>query len=167
MKLRNLLVPSVLALSSIAMSANAGTLGANSSDSVDVSVDIADLVRVTVEGDITLTHTLGSPSSDSTGICLYRNSDAGVDVTLTSANPDSGNFRMHDGGTSYIIYSVTLGATTFSSGATNGYTDENNSSSTCGGGYSHSLTVDATAVELDGAAAGSYSDTISILVEPT
>jgi hypothetical protein len=173
MKFRHLAAPLFLAcLSPMAFAATDGTLGATSTGDTDVTITIGDVVQVRVQTDVGLSYTPGVDSTGSTGVCVYRNSDDDVNVTLTSTNPDgSDNFRMDDGGTNFVTYSVdftgsTTNVTGAVSGAANTITDENNTASDCGGGFSHTLGVTATAVSLDAAPAGSYADTITILAEP-
>lgn len=164
MKLQKLLLPMALSFSTVAFGASDGTLGSDSTGTTDVSVTIGDLVQVSVEQDVGLTHTTGSNSNGSTGVCVYRNSDADVAVTLTSANATGTTFRMADG-TNYIPYAVDFDGAR-DSGTQFIVSDENNTSSNCGGVYSHSLDVQALAADLDAAGAGTYLDTITILVEP-
>jgi len=173
MKLRNLVIPAALVFSPLAFSATDGALnGTSSTGTTDVSITIGDLVKVSVEQDVSLTHTPGSPSTGSTGVCIYRNSDANVDVTLTSTNPGaSDEFQMNDGGTNDILYTVdfsgsSTSASDVSSGTLTTISDENNTASDCAGGFSHDLDITVAAVDLDAAPAGSYSDTITILVAP-
>jgi len=173
MKFSRIVAPIFIAcLSPMAMAATDGSLGSTSTGDTDVTITIGDVVQVTVQQDVGLTYTPGSPSTGATGVCVYRNSNANVNVTLTSANPDgSNNFRMSDGGTSFITYAVDLTGSTTNvigavSGTANTITDENNTSTNCGGAFSHSVGVTATAANLDAAPAGSYTDTITILAEP-
>lgn len=170
--LRQIAAPALLTvLSPLALAANDGTLGSTSTGDTDVNITIGDVVQVRVEQDVNLTYTPGSDSTGSTGVCVYRNSDADVNVTLTSANPDgSNNFRMAGGG-NFITYAVDLtGATTNITGAVSGtansVSDEDNSAADCSGGFSHSIDVTASSTNLDSAPAGTYADTITILAEP-
>ena len=172
MKFRYLAVPAFVAcLSPLAIAANNGNLGSTSTGDTDVTITIGDVVQVSVQQNVSLTYTPGSPSNGSTGVCVYRNSDADVNVTLTSANPDAANnFRMTDGA-NFILYGVdftgsTTNVTGAVSGTANSISDENNASTNCGGAFSHSIDVTATAVNLDAAPAGSYTDTITILAQP-
>lgn len=171
MKLRYLALPlSILAASSVVAETD-GTLGATSEGSTDVSITISDLVQVSVEQDVALTQTLGSDSTGATGVCIYRNSDADVDVTLTSTNPSATNqFQLSDG-TNVIPYVVDLtgtstNATDVASASTTTVTDENNVSADCGGAFPHSVDVTVAQADLESAQAGNYSDTITILVQP-
>lgn len=170
MKFKHFVLPVALCCSSMAFAANDGTLGSTSTGDTDVSITIGDVVQVSVEQDVALTYTPGSDSTGATGLCIYRNSDADVDVTLSSSNEDSGVFRMSDG-TNFIAYTVDLsGGTTaltdVASSFLNTISDEDNSSSSCSGSYSHDLDVTVTAADLDAAQAGSYTDTVTILVAP-
>jgi len=172
MKFRLLATPFLLAcLSPVALAETDGTLGSTSTGDTDVTITIGDVVQVSVQQDVTLSYTPGSNSTGNTGVCLYRNSNDDVNVTLTSANPDgSNNFQMVDGANT-IQYSVDFtGGTTPVTGALSGdvnlVDNVNSTSATCGGVYTHTLGVTASAVNLDAAPAGSYSDTVTILAEP-
>ncbi|MGH1469992.1 MAG: hypothetical protein ACRBCS_02285 [Cellvibrionaceae bacterium] len=170
MKIKHLVLPLALCCSSAVFAANNGTLGATSTGDTDVTITIGDVVQVSVEQDVNLTYTPGVDSTGTTGLCIYRNSDADVDVTLTSANDNAGAFRMADG-TNFITYSVDLsGSTTALTGIASAFlntlSDEDNTSSSCSGGYSHDLDVTVTAANLDAAQAGTYSDTVTVLVAP-
>jgi len=173
MKFRYLATAIVLtALSPVAISATDGTLGATSTGETDVTITIGDVVQVLVEGNVPLTYTPGVNSTGGTTVCIYRNSNANVNVTLSSGNENAGVFRMNDGGTNFLPYSVdftgsTTALTNVVSSAINAISDEDNASSNCGGApYSHSLDVTASSTDLDAAPAGSYLDTLTILAAP-
>lgn len=168
MNYRNWVLPLALVCSPITMAATDGDLGATSEASTDVSIEITPVVRVSVEQDIVLTYTAGDNSTGGTGLCIYRNADEDVDVTVQS--DDASAFELISGASS-LNYSVDLtgGSTNLSdltSGLANTLSDENNTSSNCAGGYSHDLAVTVLAADLDAAPAGTYSDTIEILVAP-
>jgi hypothetical protein len=170
MRVKNLLLALVVVASPTAVAATDGSLGSTSSGETVVSVSVPDLVQVTVQGDIALTHTVGSSSTGSTGLCIYRNGSSSVELTLTSANPDASNVFQMAAGTSRLPYSIGLTGgdtiTNFTSGTAESLNGADSASSTCSGSYSHSMDVTVQSSDLDAAAAGSYSDTVTILVEP-
>lgn len=170
MKFQKTLLALALVCSPVAFAATQGDLDSTSSEgSTDVSITIDPLVQVTVQGDIALgSATAGTDATQGTGICIYRNGDADVDVTLTSEWADAGAFRMVHSvdGTEFLGYSVDLSGTAFDSGSANTISDENNSSSSCGGAWSHTLNVTVLGTDIDAATAGAYADTVTILVAP-
>ncbi|MEX1032640.1 MAG: hypothetical protein WDZ30_04720 [Cellvibrionaceae bacterium] len=171
MQLRRLIFPLALVCSPVVFGANDGTLGSTSTGDTDVSVTIGDLVQVLVEGDISLTYTPGSNSTGTAGLCIYRNGSSSVDLTLSSANQDAGAFQMISG-TDLLPYAVALSGDdtvgSIASGTGNTLTGANTTSSNCGGAgnFGHDIDVTVQGTDLDAAPAGTYVDTITILVEP-
>lgn len=171
MKFQKTLFALAFACSSVVFAANDGNLGASSSGDTEVSVAIGDLVRVLVEGDITLTHSVGANSTGGAGLCIYRNGSSSVNLTLTSGNPDASDGFQMVSGTNNLPYSVSLSGDdtvgSFTSGTFAALSGANSTSANCGGAgtYGHSLDVGVQSGDLDAAPAGTYSDTVTILVE--
>jgi hypothetical protein len=170
MKLKQVLLALSFVASPAAIAASNGSLGSTSSGETVVSVSVPDLVQVTVEGDIGLTHVVGSNSTGSAGLCVYRNGTSSVDLTLTSSNPDGlDGFRMISG-SNYLPYAIALSGddtvSSFTSGVAARLSGANTTSSSCSSSFGHNMDVTVQSSDLDAAPAGSYSDTVTILVEP-
>jgi len=169
---KGIALASLLAAAGTAYSAENGSLGATSSGSLDVSVEVADRVQISGLDDIDFGAYGGTGSLDGNdAFCVYRNGTGAYDVTINSAQADSGDFRLSDG-SNFITYSVTFnddaaitGGTDVSSGdslAGNGSAN----SLTCGGANNASLGVSIAEDALQAAASGDYTDTITLVVAP-
>lgn len=176
MKLRYLLMPLVLSSSSVVMAATNGSLNSSSSSgSTDVTISITDLVQVTVEQDVALTaYSPGSNSTGNTRICIYHRgaNTAGLTLTSTYDNNNGGanatEFNMSsDGGTTRLPYLVQISSTSFTSGTKQTGWAANQASTNCSGGWNHQIDITAQSADLDAAPAGNFTDTMTILVEPT
>ncbi|MDH5434830.1 MAG: hypothetical protein OEY19_12875 [Gammaproteobacteria bacterium] len=167
-----------LGLASSSVMAVDGTLGATSTGSVLITLDISPLVQVTNLDDITLTPFVGG-AADLTGsdsFCVYSNNGTGnYNITMSG---DAGNFTLANGA-STIPYSVDFvnGATT--SNALHGQpilgqTGANTVDQNCGavpdginptnGNVSMSITVANAAAAA--APAGIYTGTLTVVVAP-
>ncbi len=176
MKIRHIAIPFLLAAASpFAFAAtNPAAPGTTSVGDTQVQVVIDESILVSAIQDVTLTYTAGSNAQNSTPLCIYRRNNAAIDLTLSSANAAGTTFNM--AGTAatagaLIPYAVSIsGADTVgsvNSGATATLAGADPSSTNCGGTPSHTITVDVLAVDLDAAQADTYTDTITILAEPT
>lgn len=156
-----------------AFAANDGSLGATSQGDLDVIVDIPKRVQIQGLNDIDLGSYGGTGDLDkSDAFCVYSNAGGLYDLTTTSTNPDGNTFRVTDGA-SFLPYSVVVNDDTDPAG---GQTVDHNqtltsltgssTSATCGGGTNASLEVTFAEADLQGALAGTYTDTITLLVEP-
>ena len=172
MKLRLLLMPLVLSSSSLVMAAPIdGPLSSSSSDGyTDVTISITDLVQVHVQQDVSMTYAPGSNSTGTTGICIYHREANTAGLTLTSNFESAGNvFNMQgdDAGTTLLPYSVAIGATSYASSVKEPGVTADQTSTTCGSGWNHTISVTVQSADLEASPAANYSDTMTILVEPT
>jgi len=180
----NKIVKGLTVASLFALSANTfavtedGDLGATSTGTVDINVEVGDLVRIT--GLVAMTgntYVPGTPVTDSTPACIYRNGSADYEITATSSNGAGTNFFLSDG-TNDVLYDVTFddgsGATDLNNATVNStFTGANQTSEDCssgpGGAASIAVSIPETDATFNGLAevpAASYADELTITVAP-
>ncbi len=161
-------------LSETSLGATQGTLGATSTGTVGVQITIPSMVRVSGLSDITLApSSVATDSMGSTTACVYSNSSTvgGYSVTATSANGSGGTFAA-SGGSSSLKYSATWNDGTGDANLTSGtqltgQTGAHTTSTTCSGGSNATFKVNFTATDMQAVSVGTYTDTVTLLVEPT
>lgn len=151
-----------------------GAPGVTSVGSVDVTVQVQDMIRISGLDDAALQ--FGAYSGDGVDLtgtspaCVYRNGAATTySIVASSGNGAAGVFNMlRTAGTELIPYVVTwAGAGALSSDAApvGSLTPDSRTSTTCGGApVAGKLQVDILASELDQAEPGSYVDTLTLTV---
>ncbi|HSG89841.1 MAG TPA: hypothetical protein VLA56_11565 [Pseudomonadales bacterium] len=170
---RSLSLAAALAASPAVLAANDGSLGASSSGDLQVTMSVADRVQVTRLDDIVLGGYGGT--GDMVGaeaFCAYRNGTGLYALTLSSANALAGQFRASNG-PKFISYVVRIdddtdasdGALT-TSGATRTGLAGSGTSVSCGAADNAAVEITFAEADLQGAAAGAYADTLTLLVEP-
>ena len=170
---KGLTAAALIAISGSAFAATQGTLGGTSSGTVDITVDVGDQILITGLVDITGSYVPGSDFTGSSPACVYRNGGAGdFDVQIDSANGTGADFRLQDGGV-FVVYDVT-----FDDGASGpidmnhaqnnntNFTNADLTSPTCGGAPQSTIAIDVPDANLGAVGAGSYQDTLTILVAP-
>lgn len=180
MKIKALAVGVALTMAgSVAMAANPGPIGtavppANASSQGDLTINLSipNIVRITGLTDINLGTYAGVDVSGSDALCVYRNVTGNYSITAESTNTDAGGtFKLKGAGADYIPYSVdwtdTVGPTALTEGLQDTtMTGASITSTTCGGGTNHSVTVSVAALDADAATAtGAYSDVLVLTVE--
>jgi len=156
-----------------------------SSGDVTVTASVTEAVRLTVLedavhfGDVALDGTVSNADADfNIGICVYHRGVTTAGLTLSSSNTtnkDGASNKFNMGHTTptgnpnaveVIEYSVTIGGDVFVTGIEQLVT-ANATASQCGGAGATNHTVSLALVDsLDEASAGSYSDTLTIVVQP-
>lgn len=174
MKIRHFATPVFAALLSpmVMAATNPGSPGTIQSEGTsDVSITINESLLVSAIQDINLTYTPGSASTGNTPLCIYRRNNTSVELYLESANTTGVDFNLSDGSTDlpYTVGidgadTVTLGSV--QSGVVNNLFNVDDASTSCGGTPSHRIDVSVAAAVLDAAQAGTYSDTLTIRIEP-
>lgn len=150
-----------------------GAPGVTSTGSVDVTVQVQDMIRISGLDDAALQ--FGAYSGDGVDLtgtspaCVYRNGAATTySIVASSGNGVAGVFNMlRATGTELIPYVVTWGGTALSSAAApvGGLAPDSRTSTTCGGApVAGKVQVDILASELDQAEPGSYADTLTLTV---
>jgi len=163
-------------MTGVAWAATDGTVGATSEGSVDILLEIPSLIQVLVEGNIDLgifDPLAAADETGATGACVRTNGATTYDITATSANDAAGVFRMSDGGTNFIEYTfnwdgVTLASGTLNDNATAGFARDNVGPgfSVCDPTGNAKIDVVVTEADMLDAEAGTYQDTVTLLVAP-
>lgn len=176
MKKLQLIKTSLFALGLISgsvMAATQGSLGTDSTGTLDITVDINDLVQVSNLTDLVLGtfNGGGADLSDSDTFCVYRNGAGTFDITMTGDGGSSA-FTLTDG-TNTVPYAVdftNIPAASTTAMTTNvalgGQANANTSSTTCGGTDNVSVTVTVASGDLASAPAGTYGGTLTMVVAP-
>ena len=159
---------------SAAFAASQGSLGTTSQGSLDITLSIEDLIRISDFSDMAFGAYSGTGDLNSNDdLCVYRN-DTGGQYTIT-ATASEGAFQVDDGGTNTIAYSVFFNDTTGTTGevavtyntATATQSGANTTSSDCSvGGLSANVHVRFLAADLQAAVPGSYSGTLVLTANP-
>lgn len=172
------LVTGVL-LSSSAFSATPGTVGATSTGTLDISVDVEDLVRISGLSDIILTFdvTGTGPITGSSTACVYRNGGGDYSIEATGSGTASA-FTIQNASATPTPIAYTVGwddavTGTAVSAATSGtpltgQTGANTVSDDCstGGGANAFVEVTVPRASLSAAPAGTYNGTLTLEVSP-
>ncbi len=163
-------------LSGSAMAATQGSLGTNSTGSLDITVDINSLVQVTNLTDLGLgTFNGGGTDLSATDtFCVYRNGAGTFDITMSGSGAANA-FTLTDS-TNTIPYSVDFtnipaaATTAMTTGVLlGGQQNANTSSTTCSGAGDSdnvSVTVTVTSANLAASPAGAYGGTLTMVVSP-
>lgn len=167
------LASSTILSSGTAIAATQGNLGATSTGTLDITITKADQARITSVTDINLgtwTIATGAPTGFD-DVCVYT-STGSYEVTTTSANNTGASYRLYDGSANYIVYTVNWNDATGGGGAAmthgtamTGQTGDS-TSETCSGGQNASVQVDITNANMIAAVAGTYTDTLTMVVAP-
>lgn len=145
-----------------AAAATQGELGSTSSASLEISLTIAPLARVSALQDIRLTTTQGQAATGSSPVCLFANTQGTLSLTATGSGPASAYTLSSDSGD--VAYQLSLvdanGSTPVLAGAavtTNSSTDP-------------SCTDNTTRLQVDvpdtSAPPATYSGILTLLVSP-
>jgi len=156
--------------SSVAFSATDGSLAATSTGDFDINLTLGSLIQISSLDDMTLTYTPGAAATNTESFCVYTNAASGTyEVTASSANENAGAFRLANGG-NFIPYTLEYDTVTLTSSATNdnggaGFA-ANTAAADCGGAEPVDAVVTAAEADILAVPSGTYSDTVTLLVEP-
>ena len=157
-----------------------GSLGATSTGTVDIDVQVNDLVQISNLAPMTgNVYTPGGPVTDSTPACIYRNGSPDYEITATSSNGNGTDFFLSDT-VNDVIYDVTFddgsgsGPTDLNNASLEStFTDANQTSTDCTVGTEGNATIAISIPETDvtdnGLAevpAATYTDELTILLGP-
>ncbi len=170
---KGLTAAALIAITGSTFAATQGTLGLTSTGTVDISVGVGDQIQITALADITGPYVPGTDFTGSSPACVYRNGGTGdFDVRMTSANGSGTNFQLNDAGT-FVVYDVTFndsvsGAIDMDNNVLNNtdFTNANTTSPTCGGVPQSTIAITVPDANLGVVAAGTYADTLTIVVAP-
>lgn len=171
---RTVAFASALLASAGAFPASDGTLGADSTAEITISLNIEERVQVSGLDDIALGTYAGTGDLEgASSFCVYRNGSGLFDLTVTSTNADGGAFRATDG-TDFIAYTVRVDDSIdasrgrrAASGSTVTGLSGSGSSTNCGGAEQAALAVTFSEAALQAAPSGNFSDVIVVRVEPS
>ncbi len=157
-----------------AFAASDGTLGFTSQGSVDITLGVGDRVQISGLDDITLGQWSGSGAlTGDEELCVYS-STSKYDITISGLHA-SNSFALSAGGSTALPYTVSWADDP--NDATNGFRNVtegthltgnvgDSSYYTCNGNTNATLRIHITEANLQAAAAGNYSDTLTINVAP-
>jgi hypothetical protein len=164
--------------SGVALAATQGSIGSTSTGTSSLSATIPALGRITGIADLALGSFDGSTDMNGDDdVCVFSNVGSGTyAVTMTSANESAGAFRVTDGGGNFAAYNAYWNDVTTTTGRVavtssvqlTTQTGANTVSPTCASGPANTgnFSVNVPAANLTGVPAGSYTDTITILITP-
>jgi hypothetical protein len=153
-----------------AMAATDGSVGVNSTGTVDISLSVNDEVRISNLSDINLGVFGGADAIGSTDACVYRNGTGAYRITAAGSGA-GGAFSLTDG-TNTVAYSVAFddGTGAIGMGASTpmiGRTGADPASATCATtGNNATVTTTVAAVDAASLPAGTYTGTLTLLVAP-
>ncbi len=176
--LLHIALASTLGLSALPAFSGDGTLGADSTGTSDITLEIQSEIQITGVGDIAFGLQPAANGADITGttdFCVYSNSAAGTyEITATSSGTN--------GNTAFELVSEVTGSSStisYSVSALNGLTPvplvlnsksgsefPASADTTCSSSFNQTVTVTIAAGELNQKEAGNYSDELVLLVEP-
>jgi alanine-alpha-ketoisovalerate/valine-pyruvate aminotransferase len=162
------MIASLTAMTGTVMAATDGTIGATSTGTSIINIGKGNAVQITDVDDIDLgtTGNLAATATQSDSVCVFS-STGGYNITLTSSN---GSFILNDANTTTdIAYSIdwTAGGTTTAvyNTAITGLVGDSTSVD-CGATTNATFAVSVTAANFNAADPGSYTDTLTLLVQP-
>jgi hypothetical protein len=158
--------------SGLAVAATQGTLGASSSGTVTINSTKGAAVQISGLSDFTFPPSATTPAPIEQTACVYSTTGA-YTVVATSSHAAGGSFRLNNGA-SFINYEVNWygvasggTASSLSSGTQSGnQAGADTTSTSCGGGADSRIGIAIDAVSFTAAPAGTYSDTLTLLVAP-
>lgn len=180
-------VTTYLALIALAGSASVyaatdGSLdGTQSQGSTDVTLDVTEVVQVSFpNGDIPIAYSTTTTTPVTSEFCIYTNAgDSTVGVAIAVANDNTagtGQPAVLKSGANEIEYAFDFqtqgGGSTIAAAIDEDGMSEvavnsaDNTSATCAGGMSHQFVVTVPFANMAAAPVGSYSDTITVTVQP-
>ena len=162
------LIASLTAMTGSAIAATQGTIGNTSTGTSDININKGNAVQITDVDDIDLgtSGNLSATATQSDSVCVFSSTGA-YNVTVTSSN---GSFILTDTNTTTdIVYTVdwtvgTLAAVTYNTAITGLVADS--TAIDCGATTNATFTVSVAAAAFNAADPGSYTDTLTLLVQP-
>jgi len=153
-----------------AHAASQGSLGSTSTGSVVINATIPNLAQISRLDDINLGSWSGADLNGSDQFCVFS-STRSYTITATSANGTGTTFRLKDSGTNYIAYTVNwtdsaAAVSALSSGTASGAQATSATSVNCAGADNTTVAINVPSANVSAVPAGSYSDTLTMLVTP-
>lgn len=168
-KLKIAAIASALVVSGSAMAASDGTLDTTSTGTSIVTIIKQNAVQITNVNDLNLgTHAvLAADQVAADDVCVFS-STSGYNLTVTSAN---GAFNLQDSATATPI-PYTMSWTTAAGSSAVGYGSAiagltgDNVSLDCSAGTNANFEITVSSADFNSADPGTYSDTLTLLVQP-
>lgn len=165
---KKLLLASAMSLPLLAQAAVQGSLGATSSGSFSITAVLQDLVQVSSLDDLNLGTYSGSGNLTGTeGFCVYRNGTGAYTATLTGSGA-SNAFTIASGANT-MPYTITYNGTAITTGGTTATQTGNSTLTDCGGddvANNATIVVDIDSTVLQSRPSGTYTGTLTILINP-
>jgi len=167
----SLFTAAAIVLTAPAWAATDGAFDATSSGSVDISLTIADKVKISNLSDIALTDDGNGNFVGTSTACVYRNGSGAYSMTATGSGTASAFTIAEDGGAT-LAYAVTYddgdGAEALTASAAlgslaNADTTEDDCSA---GGNNGTVSVNVASADASSAVAGAYVGTLTLVVAP-
>ncbi|MCP4702156.1 MAG: hypothetical protein GY862_35640 [Gammaproteobacteria bacterium] len=167
---------------STAYAASDGALGLTSTGTSDLNLTKGDGVQISQINDITWgpyasTYVAVANEDQTDDVCIYSSAAGGLyDVTLSGVNWFSNQYRLHDGAGAYINYQIrwdqtgantAISTQTLEDNSGGGYVGDNVNPN-CGGLAATNVRIlyRITLGNLNAAAVGVYTDTLTMLISP-
>lgn len=164
----------VVMIAANGFAANQGGLGATSTGDLNISLNVADEVRITNLTDITLGQYAGADLTGSSEACIYRSGTGAYQITATGSGA-LGAFELSDGATNTVDYTVTYQETAAPSAvaltagtALTGQVSGDPASQTCAtaGINTGTLIVNVLDADLAALPAATYNGLLTLSVSP-
>ncbi len=153
------------------LAATDGLLGLNSTGTSLVSITKGDQAQITGMADIALPPwSTGMPApAGATSSCVFTTTGS-YQVTTSSANTSGADYRLFNG-FGFIAYTVewndgVIGLQAMTGGTALVTQTGDATDPTCGGATPATVAMGITTSEMDLAAAGAYTDTLTVLIAP-
>ncbi len=152
-----------------------GSLGTSSTGTSTITLTKLDLVRIMGIANASFSNevSITAPTGILDGACVYSTTGS-YNIRFTSTNASGTTFRMRSAASNYIHYDVqwnnadsgTTGYTMGSGVTSSTYSGAHTSSTTCAGANNSRMFIYVDATTFNNAPIGSYSDTLTVLVNP-
>jgi len=168
----SLFTAAAIVLTAPAWAATDGAFDATSTGSVDISLTIANKVKISNLSDIALTVANNGDFVGTSTACVYRNGSGAYSMTATGSGTASA-FTIVETGGATLAYAVTyddgdgaeaLTASTALGSLANANTTEDDCSNTAG--HSGTVSVNVASADASSAVAGAYVGTLTLVVAP-
>ena len=156
-----------MAVSGVAFGATDGTEGATSTGTAEVSIVKGATVQITGLNDVTLTES-GTDYVAADNVCVYS---TGVPYNVTMTSSAASGFQLTSGSNT-LAYSVTwtdedgTPATVSEGTPLTGQTSTGDATCSTSGGTNTNFEITVASADYTAAVAGSYTDTLTIVVAP-
>ncbi|MEM7097346.1 MAG: hypothetical protein AAF541_03735 [Pseudomonadota bacterium] len=148
--------------------ASDGTVGASSTGSVELSLEVEAAVKISNLLDIDLgTFATSATLSGFTEACIYSNSAAGYTVTATSASTGgtTSGFQLHNGADA-LNFSVEFDSTALAYNTLTNFTGARTIDDDCSTGNNTRIDVEVDPVDASSISTGTYLATLTLLIAP-